>query len=321
MFPKVAISLLLSISFLPAATLYSTDFEEFTAGINRWAGTGGWFSNDTTSGAQTIDQDLIAGGGLGKTASLGFRRPLNLLTTVAKSINHSVATTGLSRIQISTLLGIEDSTNGRRDDFYLSIYNAAGNRLASIRFDNDPPAALGSQYGIWREDGVSQFDTQLDFIHGELYELFITVDVSANTWSASIGGVALFENAPFTATAQARDFGIIAFEWRLSGLGTLAWGDNFLLVSDLSVRSVPNGDSPFTSAVSRNAGGEHVVSWQADAGNDYQLQYSPDLITWFDDLPASAFPGFTSTVQKAYTDTTAPRPDKRFYRVRRTESN
>lgn len=321
MFPKIALPLLLSASSLPAATLYSTDFEEFTAGLSRWAGTGGWLSNDTASGAQAIDQDLIAGGGLGKTSSLGFRRPLNLFTTVAKAFNHNASATGLSRIQISTLLGIEDSTNGRGDDFYLSIYNAAGNRLASIRFDNQPPSDPASQFGIWREDGVSQFDTRQDFFHGELYELFITIDVSANTWSASIGGIPMFEDAPFTATAHARDFGIIAFEWRVSGPTTLAWGDNYLLVADLSVRSVPNGDSPFTSAVSRSTGGEHVVSWQADAGNDYQVQYSHDLVEWFDDLPASSFPGFTTTEQKTYADTTAPLPGKRFYRVRRTESN
>lgn len=321
MFPKIALPLLLSVSCLPAATLYSTAFEEFTAGLNRWAGTGGWVSNDTVSGAQAIDQDLIPGGGLGKTASLGFRRPTNMLTTVAKAINHNAAATGLPRIQISTLLGIEDSTNGRGDDFYLTIYNAAGNRLASIRFDNQPPLAPGSQFGIWREDGVSQFDTQVDFFHGELYELFITVDVSANTWSANIGGIPLFVNAPFTATAHARDFGILAFEWRISGLSTLAWGDNFLLVADLSVRSVPDGETPFTSSLSRNAEGEHVVSWQADAGNDYQLQYSPDLVKWFDDLPASSFPGFISTEQKTFTDKTSPSPGMRFYRVRRTESN
>lgn len=321
MFPKIALPILLSVSSLPAATLYSTNFEEFTAGLNRWSGTGGWASNDTLTGAQAIDQDLIPGGGLGKTASLGFRRPANMLTTVAKTINHNAAATGLSRIQISTLVGIEDSTNGRWDDFFLTIYNAAGNRLASIRFDNQPPLAFGSQFGIWREDGVSQFDTQVDFFHGELYELLITIDVTANTWTASIGSTPLFVNAPFTATAHARDFGILAFEWKISGLSTFAWGDNFLLVADLSVRSVPNGDSPFTSSLSRNAGGEHVVSWQADAGNDYQVLYSPDLVQWFDDLPASSFPGFTSTVQKTYTDTTSPAPGKRFYRVRRTESN
>jgi hypothetical protein len=306
---------------LHAAPLYTTEFEEFPVGINKWAGTGGWISNDNLSGAQSIDQDLIPGGGLGRTASLGFRRPQSLLTFIAKPINHKVATTGLSSIRINTLLGIENSTNGRRDDFYLSIYNAAGNRLASIRFDNQDPFALNSQFGIWREDGINQFDTLLDFISGELFNLLVTIDITANTWSADIGGIPLFDNAPFTATAHAKDFGLLAFEWRVSGATTAEFGDNFLLVADVSVRSLPNGATPFVSTISRDAGGNPVISWQADAGNNYQVQRSPDLVNWFDDLPSSSFPSFSSTVQKSYADTTSSEPLKRFYRVQRTESN
>lgn len=320
MIMKIVAGIMLMSFPLHAAILYSTEFEEFTAGINRWAGTGGWVSNDTVSGAQSIDQDLIPGGGLGKTASLGFRLPRSLLTFVAKPINHNVAATGLSRIQINSLLGIENSTNGRRDDFYLSIYNSAGNRLASIRFDNQDPFAVNSQSGIWREDGVNQFDTLLDFISGELFDLLVTINITTNTWSADIDGIPLFENAPFTATAHAMDFGLLAYEWRVSGPTTAAFGDNFLLVADVSVRSLPNGASPFVSTISRDQNGNPVISWQADAGNDYQVQRSPDLVKWFDDLPSSSFPGFTSTVQKSYTETASPRPLKRFYRVRRMES-
>ncbi|MGJ8643891.1 MAG: hypothetical protein ACSHX9_10820 [Luteolibacter sp.] len=315
------IPILLAVLPLPAATLYVTDFEEFTAGINKWSATGGWMSNDNVSGAQSIDQDLIPSGGLGRTASLGFRRPQGLFTFVAKSINHDVATTGLSRVQVNTLMGIEDSANGRRDDFYLSIYNAAGNRLASIRFDNQSPFAPNSQFGIWREDGVNQFDTLLDFISGELFNLLVTIDITANTWSADIGGIPLFENVPFTATSHARNFGLLAFEWRVSGASTDTFGDNYLLVADVSVRSLPNGATPIVSTISRDSSGNTVISWQADAGNNYQVQRSPDLVNWFDDLPSSSFPSFTSTMQKSYTDATSPKPLKRFYRVRRTESN
>lgn len=318
---KIATGVILLSMQIHAATLYFTDFEElFTVGINRWAGTGGWVSNDTVSGAQSIDQNIIPGGGLGKTASLGFRLPRSLLTFVAKPINHNVAATGLSRIQVNSLLGIENSTNGRRDDFYLSIYNAAGNRLASIRFDNQDPFAVNSQFGIWREDGVNQFDTLLDFISGELFVLLVTIDITANTWSADIGGIPLFQNAPFTATANARDFGLLAFEWRVSGATTETFGDNYFLVADVSIRSVPNGATPFVSMISRDSNLNPVISWQADAGNDYQVQRSPDLVNWFDDLPSSSFPGFTSTFQKSYIDTTSTKPLRRFYRIRRTES-
>ena len=303
---------------LSAAELYFTDFEAFPAGDNLWAGTDGWVSNDTTSGAQGIDQDLIIGGGLGKTASLGFNRPADTSTTVAKAISHDPAATGVTVVVIDTLLGIEDSTNGRRDDFYLSIYSSTGPLLASIRFDNQSPAASGSQFGIWREDGVYQFDTGLDFIHGELFNLYARIDLAANTWSADIDGLPLFTDAPFTATSASVNVGYVAFEWQLAAAQTLDHGDNFLLVADFAVRSVPNGTEPFTATLTHNAGGDDTLIWPSDPGFLYQVEYSGDLATWLDNLPDSGFTAGTTPGTLSFT--TAATAPRRFYRVRRTEA-
>jgi hypothetical protein len=304
---------------LTAAELYFTDFENFTVGDNRWANTDGWVSNDTTSGAQGIDQDLIIGGGLGKTASLGFNRPANTTTTVARPVSFNPATTGVTVVEIDTLLGIEDSTTLFRDDFYLSLYNGGGSLLASIRFDNQSPSAIGSQFGIWREDGLYQFDTGIDFIHGEIFNLYARIDLAANTWSADIDGVPLFTDAPFTATPAALNLGYLAFEWKLtSTLTTLSHGDNFLLVADIAVRSVPTGAEPFTATLAHAAGGDDTLAWPADPGFIYQVEYSTDLATWFDDLPGSEFTAGTTPSTMTYV--AAPAPPPRFYRVRRTET-
>ena len=94
---------------------------------------------------------------------------------------------------------------------------------------------MDSQFGIWREDGVNQFDTQLDFIPSELYNLFVTINLNDNTWSADIDGIPLFENSQFSNTGEPIDLGFIAYEWDLTAVTTLQHGDNFLLVADILV--------------------------------------------------------------------------------------
>ena len=116
--------------------LYETDFESFPVGDNKWANFDGWLSNDTSSGAQAIDQDIIVGGGLGRTAALGFKRPNFTFTSVFRPINYDPAVGGNPLIEFQTLFGIEDSTNGRRDNFFISFYNINGNLLASLRLAN-----------------------------------------------------------------------------------------------------------------------------------------------------------------------------------------
>ena len=107
-------TILLLASHLHADILYETDFDNFSTGSNQWAGTDGWITNDSTSGAQSIDSDLIQS--LLKTASLGFNRPTSAFTFVALNLGYDHVTTGVPLVEIDTILGIEDSLNNRRDD-------------------------------------------------------------------------------------------------------------------------------------------------------------------------------------------------------------
>ena len=240
---KTFLPLLFLIHTIQGEILYDTDFDNFPAGANNWSGNDGWISNDITSGAQAIDENVLPS--LLKTATLGFAQPTSRFTFIALDLEYDHIASDKPVVEIDTLIGIEDSTNDRRDDFYFSIYNADGDRLASIRFDNESPDTPNSQFGIWRVSDTNQFDTLFDFTLGELFNLVATVDLEENVWSASIDEIPIFENAQFSNTNTPLDFGFLAFEWELASLAPYNYGDNFLLVADLSIQSV---DKQFTIA-------------------------------------------------------------------------
>ncbi|MGC6426873.1 MAG: hypothetical protein ACON5H_07760 [Akkermansiaceae bacterium] len=308
---------LLLIVPLPAEELYFTDFENFPLGDNRWIGTDGWQGTENSNGVSFIDDNAFTGS-LGQTAGLGLERPNNRRVSILKVLNHDHTTSGEHIIEIETLISIRDSNNNFRDDFYLSLFNnSGGNPIASIRFDNEDPDANNSRFGIWREDGVNQFDTQLNFIHEELYDLYIRIDLNANTWSADLSGDPLFTNETLTnsVTGSNINLGIVGYEWEISSPVTLNHGDNFLLVADLRVTSLDDSTSPVAPIISRNEAGQIALNWHGKGGFDYQVEYSSNLETWLDDLPNSLITPGLSSGPVTFTDTTSPFPDARFYRV------
>ncbi|MFT6864095.1 MAG: hypothetical protein ACJAVK_002657, partial [Akkermansiaceae bacterium] len=227
---------------------------------------------------------------------------------------------GAPVVEIDTLLGIEDSTNNRRDDFFISIYNSGGNRLASIRFDNEDPAAFNSQFGIWREDGTNTFDTLVDFIPSELFNLVATINLESNTWSADIGGIPLFTDQQFTNTENPVNFGFLAFEWDLAALIPLGYGDNFLLVADLIVQSII--EIPELEVThSFGPSGTVTFNWETAVGWNDQVQYSTDLEIWLNDLPDSTVDHVTNSAPVTFTDESDHKGPLRFYRVIRVPSS
>lgn len=297
--------------------LYSTEFEDppFTVGPHNWTGTDGWFGVgiDPTDEVEGIDP--VMGAGLGQTAYLGFEPPSSTLVTVARSFDYDPIQEGTERIQIDTLLGIEDSDNGFRDSFFLTIYNSSGDFLAAIRFSNEL-----ATYGIWRNDGVGQFDTGISFIHGEVHLFCIEIDLQNNRWKADIDGIPLFANAPFTATAKPRNLGLLAVEWQIaSPNGISEYGNNWLLFADCYVWAIPPGEKNFLiDAIDFDLAGQPVLEFTGEPGWTYQVEYSEDLSTWHTDLPGSTFTGLTEPVQITYTDPTTRAPAVRYYRVVRT---
>lgn len=189
--------------------LYETDFEQFSIGDNQWAGNEGWFSNSEASSTavQGIDDGIVLG--LGKSAFLGFNEPATRWSYVARQLDHDPAAENSSRIDIDTLLGIQDSTNGRYDYFFVSIYNISGEFLAPIQFSNEQEA-----YGIWRDDGRTLTDTTVDFLTGEVQLLVLHIDPINNRWSAEFDGIPLFTDEIFTQTGKDITLGSLAYEWQ-----------------------------------------------------------------------------------------------------------
>lgn len=326
----LAAPILLGTLMAHADDLYFTDFEEFPEpepdGDNLWAGTDGWISNDTSSGAQGIVKDFV--GGLGKTAYLGFERPNATFTTVARPINYDPAVAGNPEVEFESILCVMDSTNSAQDQFFISFYDIGGAFLAAVVFDNTAPGAEG-RIRSWQglaNGTVVESDHGVPFIRGDqtfgfypLELIAVQIDLSANSWSAQWAGIPLFTNAPFTdPTRTALTLGSVAAEWELSSSSTLFAGDNWLFVADWYIHTgtAPGGPLELTS-IHRATSGQTTLSWPGEPGFLYQVVYSDDLQTWHSDLPGSHFSGVTESAPLTYTDTDSG-PVQRFYRVERT---
>lgn len=304
-----------------AKLLYGTDFEQFEAGDNRWVGTEGWQGNDTTSGAQGILKDFVGNLPLGKTAYLGYNPPSGAFTTVFRKIDHDPVASGMPVVTFDTLLGVQDSTLGVRDRFYISYYNMAGDFQAALCFDN-------TDGRIYREDADERVFTGVDFIRGNqllgfvsLQLLEIRVDLAANRWSASIDGIPLFDGVNFAASGGTQDLGAIAAEWEIAKTSpALTPGNNWLFVADWYVRGVPQGVEPFAiDSFSRDGDGNASLVWRGQPGFDYRVEHSDNLATWLDDLPGSLFPEIAQDAPLEFRDEGAP-PGRRFYRVVRSST-
>lgn len=322
--------LLATAAITGAGELYSTDFETFMVGDNTWAGTEDWLTDDETSNVQGIIFDYAPSLGLGKTAFLGQVQPLAPFTSVFRPVNYDPAVGNIPWVEFESFLGVQDSTNGYRDRFYISFYNIDGKFLSAIAFDLtgvDPDNPNGK---VKRDDGLVETpleDTGVPLILGgqvpgleyvELQILFAEIDLVANTWSASLEGIPLFTDKEFTATGFPRTLSSVAAEWELQIPDPSSHGDNWLFVADWAVRTAPRGIEPFViETITRNPADETTITWHGDPGFDYQVRYSADLVTWHEDLPDSEFPDVTTAGTLSFTDTDGD-PRKRFYAVRRS---
>jgi hypothetical protein len=117
--------------FAETGLLYQTNFSNLPIGPDNWAGNEGWFANSeaTTTSVQGIDEKIIFG--LSKSPFLGFAEPTTRWTYVAKPFNHDPAQKSSARSEIDTLLSIQNSTNGKNDSFFVSLYNNQGQSPAA----------------------------------------------------------------------------------------------------------------------------------------------------------------------------------------------
>jgi len=310
---KLVMFLALSASAL-GGTLYSTDFSEFPVGDNLWAGTGGWLSNDVTSGAQGIIANPVGDLPIPKAGYIGFDRPSNRFTAVYRNFNHDPVASGLPIINFESLLGVQDSTNGFRDRFHLSFYNSAGDFLAGITFDNTTGF-------IRRDNGSAVTSTGIKFLVGDpilglaaLQILDVRIDLVKNVWSAEIDGIPLFSGVPFTATGKSRTLGAVAAEWEVAASSTASAGNNWLLVADWLVAALPA--EPFAITSFQRSLDQATLTWPGHAKFEYQVFHSNNLVDWLGTLPNSTFRP-NSDGPLSFIDNGPVQPAQRFYQIRR----
>ena len=308
-----AVLLVLSSVSARAIELYSTGFENFAPGPDQLVGTDGWLGNGTGLGVHGIDDSIL--GPLGNSAFLGGVQPASRFTTVFRTVDYDPVQEAHPIVEFEALIGIQDSSNFRRDDFFITFYNIEGDFLAALNFNNTV-----ASFGLWRLDGVSAIDTGDIFFRNEVMVLAISVNFAANEWSVVLDDIPVFENARFHASSRTLDLGSVAAEWLLSAPAVEAFGDNWMLFDEWSISAFPVEleEAPFfVCNIETDSEMRPVLTWQGEPGFTYQISYSADLVTWLTDLPGSNIDSGITHVPLTYIDDTVP-PGRRYYRVIRT---
>lgn len=303
-----------------AIVLYETDFEDFTPGPDKLAGTDGWEATLTGQQLHGIDDEIIPG--LGKTAFLGFAPPRIPPTSpptvsVFRPLNFDPIAQGRPMIQFEALIAIADSRDDpetpaideslRRDRFLVTVYNRAGDPLASVIYDNRL-----STFGLWRNDGANSTDSELEFIIEEPQFLLIRIDFESNSWSAFLDGIPVFTDAEFNASGKTRDLGTIAAEWTLSN--RLVPGDNWMLFDDWIVEAKRKPTQPFhIHGIEITPDNLIQLTYAADEGFTYRIERSADLKSW-SELQNSPVTATANDPTAIHIDAT-PADGVRFYRI------
>lgn len=296
-----------------AQTLYETDFSNFNVGEDQLAGTDGWMGTNIGEGVHGIDNEIVAG--IGNSAFLGFNPPTTDLVSIYRPNDPDLlASTGTSTIEFNVVFGISDSFNDNYDRFYFSIYDPMGDYLAALVFDNTT-----EDFGIWVDDGAEQTYTGELFFTDVTYELTIIANFSENSWSAYLDAIPIFIDQSLTIITDTPAFGDVSVEWEIADSGNP--GDNWILLDDWTIEAIttPATSDPISETISHSS--ESVtITWQGSAGVAYQIEYSPDLQQWNDDLPDSLISAGTASGTLSFTDRPGNEPG-RYYRVRTMISN
>ena len=310
MVPPILMTAILTLSLssrLQSQTIYATEFEEFNVGNEMLKGEDFWqIGTSSGTGSYGIDSNLVSG--LGKSAFLGYNQPATPLVTVAVAHFFDPIASKQPLIEFESILGVEDSTNGNRDTFSVIFLSANGGLLASIELRNS-----NTTFGLWYSDGVKIRDSNIDFLRGELHLLTAQINFERNTWSAQLDGVDLFDNITFHSGSETLNLGFTGAQWHLTSPLLSGFGNNFLLIADWYLYSIPTDDFQISS-VSR-IDGQDILRFPTKPGFVYTLESSSDLVNWNSEAASSHVLQPAPPGEQAFT---VENPSaKKFYRVLR----
>ncbi|MGI9240121.1 MAG: hypothetical protein ACR2RV_04940 [Verrucomicrobiales bacterium] len=318
-----------------AGVIYEADFEIFTPGADELAGTDGWVATINGQSLHGIDDEIIPG--LGKSAYLGFYPPTDPRTqtiSVFRPLNFDPIGTGNPIVEFEAIIAIAQSQDDPdtnlsdesmlEDRFLLSIYNTSFELLAAIIYDTRT-----NTYGLHRNNGGQSIDTNFEFIIEEPQFLFFSIDFENNTWSATLDGAPIFTDAIFNNNGRTRDLGTIAAEWNITSRnqfrpGEFIPGNNWMLFDDWFVAAKSRDSAPPTepfavSKVVHTSDNQVELTYPADQGCTYRIQYSTNLSTWTE-LPSSPVIAEESNPVATHIDP-APSGPARYYRILREEGD
>ena len=318
-----------------AGETYFTSFGSppFSLGADTIRGTDGWtgtavHAGKALSGVLSESQHGVIG--IGNAAYLGGN-PARVTGVNTKSVylrravNIDPVALGQEVATFSVIFGIKDSTASssyRRDNFEFQVWNSSGQPLAGIQFDNN---RIDSLTGLplrtiylfsWNGSSLGYTNTGYTFLPETLELLEFRINFRTNRWTVSLGGAPLFQDLPFYNGPNARNLGSVLAMMQVANTYPSSTdiypGDNYMLFDDYRLRTDP---VTVTLEQSWTDTGACKLDWNEEYGHIYRLQYSPDCSNWYDFT--STIHTATATADRSYTDTTSPRPLKRFFRVRR----
>jgi hypothetical protein len=284
--------------------LYSTHFEA-TNGFSLalpLIGQSGWTGQGNNGNGVTNNYVI----GQGQQAYVGYKFSLPATDVLAwRPLNFNPLTAGYPIVKFSVLMSIEDSNNNERDNFRWSVYNAAGVRLFTLDFDNFD---LNIRYDL--DDTNVLVDAGWTFDNSTDYELAVTMNFSANRWSATLNQAEIVNNQPITTTGAALTLGDIDAVWL--PFYTNAPGNNFMLFDDYRVTAET---IPVTPAqlrlLGRTAEGWGLLQVTGPEGSRWAVEATTNFVNW------TALK--TNTISDGsfdFMDTTSAGQTRRFYRAR-----
>ena len=287
-------------------TLHHSGFEpeqdfdmEFTL-----IGQGGW-QGEGTGGNGLLENNFE---GMGQQAYIGYWPPEEATETFT-SLWRPVE--GIepeeTKVTVTVLMMIVDSTNGQRDDFRWTLYNDNVQRLVTLDFDN------GTRNINYSLDDDIFLPTGYSFEYEALYDLKFVMDFAANTWTVSVGDEVLLNAKKLTTTGARLAFGDLGPNWIYRKPENT--GNNYMVFDDYRITVETNDPAPKAPPTLAWTGwtnnGRAMLQLGGDDTTDYTVEVSDDLKTW---TPLqTAKPGDT---WKEVADADAPDHEQRFYRAR-----
>jgi hypothetical protein len=287
-----------------ARIVFQTGFET-SEGYNSeltLVGQNGWLGEGTGGNGILKDPEF------GQLAYVGAWPPTGQddLLSVWKPINLAPISSTESLITFAVTMVISDSENNQYDDFRWSVYNAKGDRLFTLDFDN---AALEISYAL--DDSAGFVPVGLGFDNEGAYDLVIQMNFARNLWTATLNEQVIVNSKRITTKGAALNLGDIDAVWAIRKPGSP--GDNYMLFDNYTIHAENLSSIP-SQIESRGfvPTGPFAGRVFGEQGLTYIIEASGDFKSWLPIQQITAPAGGVFDFQ----DPTASGKSQQFYRVR-----